>query len=246
MQLYVGDLGHVEVNLGAEFQGVLPFVIEDPRLLPQETDVKIRRVKFDRLRGGRDRLLIDFTAFAPGQLELPQIDLPQLPGFTLEGCRVNIVSMLGGADSLLILSNPASPLAVPGTALIIYGTSTLIVLILLFIMGMGLWGRPYLEGLLEAHRRRRLIRLMRNIGKRLWGKIPSGNVAGSSARCQEILRDLSAEFRSFLGYFFNCDCRAMTAAEFLLLPPLFSFSDNADSAVGLVAPLSLRDYFHRM
>jgi hypothetical protein len=108
-------------------------------------------------------------------------------------------------------------------------------MILLFIMGMGLWGRPYLEGLLEAHRRRRLIRLMRNIGKRLRGRIPQGAY-------REILRDLSAEFRSFLGYFFNRDCRAMTATEFSFLPPLFPFSKPAE----MISPASLGAYFHRM
>jgi hypothetical protein len=237
-RLYVGDRGRLVVTLGPGFQGIPAFVIEDIRQLPQGQDLKIHRLEFDHLRG-RERLHIDFTAFVPGQMELPLINLPQLPGLTLEGYHVTIASILGPADSLLVLSNPAPPLTVPGTALLIYGTSSLIVLALLVILGISIWGRPYLAELLEAHRRRRLIRLMRNIGKRLRGKISDGAY-------QEILRELSAEFRAFLGYFSGLDCRAMTASEFYFLPPLFSLETAAPAGADLISPSSLGNYFRLM
>jgi hypothetical protein len=248
-RIFVGDPGRL--ILGPGFKDIPPFIIDDPRRLPQGPDVTLHRLELERRRG-EERLLIDFTAFAPGQVELPPISLPQLPGVTLEGYRVTVASVLGNANPLnprgavpspvfpgpqagegiLVLSNPAPPLAVPGTALLIYGTSSLIVLVLLLILGGGIWGRPYLEGLLKIHRRRRLVRLMGAVGKRLREQIPQGEIPQGA--CQEILRELSTEFRAFLGYFYDQDrpgpfalrgrdCRAMTAAEFASLPPLFSF-----------------------
>ncbi|MDR1024277.1 MAG: hypothetical protein LBL56_01005, partial [Treponema sp.] len=67
-----------------------------------------------------------------------------------------------------------------------------------------------------------LVRLMGRTGRRLREGIAPG-------ACRELLRELSVEFRTFLGYFFDRDekgagvrnCRAMTAAEFLSVPPLF-------------------------
>jgi hypothetical protein len=248
-RIFVGDRGRL--ILGPGFGDIPPFIIDDPRQLPQGPDITLLRLELERRRG-EDRLLIDFAAFAPGQVELPPISLPQLPGVTLEGYRVTIASILGNADpfnprgaapspvfpdpqageGMLVLSNPAPPLAVPGTALLIYGTSSLIVLALLLILGGGVWGRPYLEGLLKIHRRRRLLRLMSAIGKRLRAQIPQENLP--QGKTQEILRELSTEFRAFWGYFYDQDrpepfalrgrdCRAMTAAEFASHPPQFSF-----------------------
>jgi hypothetical protein len=147
---------------------------------------------------------------------------------------------LEGAGSLLVLSNPAPPLAAPGTSLLIYGTASLIVVLLLLALALGVWGRPYLAGILETHRRRRLIRVMRKIGVRLGGKMSSDNVQGNAA---EILRELSGEFRAFLGYFSGRDCRAMTATEFFSLPPLFAKGgDNSDT----ISPPALGLYFRTL
>jgi hypothetical protein len=244
-QLFVGDRGRLAVSLGPEFQNTLPFIISDSRLLPQSPDLTLHRLEFDPRRG---QLLIDFTAFAPGELEVPPINLPQLPGFRPEGYRISIASTLGRGDSdpfvpqaggILVLSNPAPPLAVPGTALLIYGSSSLIILLLLLALGAGIWGRPYLQRLMEARRRRRLIRLMGDIGEKLRRKIPWGAY-------QEILRKLSVEFRAFLGYFFDPrsggDCRAMTAEEFGALPPLFAPAEGEEP----VSPSSLALFFHRL
>jgi hypothetical protein len=244
-QLYVGDRGRLIITLEPGFPELSPFVASDPRQLPQGPDLKIHRLEMDRLRG-QERLLVDFTAYVPGQIELPPVNISQIPGFSLQGYQVTVASILGGGDSLLVLANPASPLAVPGTSLLIYGTSSLIVFTLLFILGVSIWGRPYLSRLLEAHRRRRLIRLMRNIEKRLRGKIPRGAYTAGASYVEvyrAILRELSAEFRAFLGYFFDRDCRAMTAAEFFFLPPLFSLAPE-DAGAERIAPAALGSYFH--
>jgi hypothetical protein len=240
-QLFVGDQGRLILNLGSLFPEAASFTITDPWFLPQSPELRLQRLEFDSRRG---QILIDFTAFAPGELEVPPLKIPQLPGFNLEGCRVSIASVLSPGTSpqnggVLVLSGSVPPLAVPGTALLIYGSSSLMILGLLLLLGLGIWGRPYLGKLMEARRRRRLIRLMGNIGENLRERIPRTS-------CQAILKKLSVEFRAFLGYFFDgesgLDCRAMTAEEFDTLPPLFS------PAAGLqpVSPASLGNFFRRL
>jgi len=237
-RLYVGDRGRLIITLGPEFRGLSPFVAGDIRL---QGDVRIHRLELER-RQGIDRLLIDFTAYTPGLIALPPFIIPQMPGFKPESYTVTIASILEG--SLLVLSNPAPPLAVPGTSLLIYGTSSLIALVLLASLALGIWGRPYLAELLETHRRRRLIALMRKIGVRLGGKLPQGGAQGNAqGRAAEILRELSTEYRSFLGYFSGRDCRAMTATEFFSLPPLFAKGgENSDT----ISPPSLGLYFRTL
>jgi hypothetical protein len=260
-QLFVGDQGRLTLNLGSLFPETASFSVSDPWILPQSPELRLHRLEFDALRG---QLSIDFTAFAPGELELPPIRAPQLPGFSLEGCRVSVASVLAlegplSSQGILILSGPAPPLAAPGTALLIYGSSSLLILLLLLLLGAGIWGRPWLGKLLEARRRRRLIRLMGKIGEGLRERIP-----GASSR--EILRKLSLEFRAFLAYFFNNapdnrdlpvtadikssmgqgrpDCRALTAEEFGSLPPLFPPVEGKP-AVG-ASPASLGSFFRRL
>jgi hypothetical protein len=247
-QLFVGDRGRLILTLGPAVQDAAPFFIIDPQLLPQSPELRLHRLEFDPRRG---QIFIDFTAFAPGELEIPPFRVPELPGVILDGCRVIIASSLVRGDrgasfspeegGILVLSGFAPPLAVPGTALLIYGTSSLIILILLFLLGMWIWGRPYLAKLMEARRRRRLIRLMKSIGEGLRERIPLESY-------QTILKKLSVEFRAFLGYFFDPgsggDCRAMTAEEFYSLPPLFS-PEDADWAQP-VSPVSLGNFFRRL
>ncbi|MDR2746662.1 MAG: hypothetical protein LBB77_04365 [Treponema sp.] len=242
-QLFVGDRGRLTLNLGPGFTEAASFSVAEPRLLPQSPELRLHRLEFDARRG---QLLIDFTAFAPGELELPPVKIPQLPGFSLEGLRVSVASVLAPEASsrnggVLVLSGPEAPLAAPGTALLIYGSSSLMILILLLVLGMGIWGRPFLERLVEFRRRRRLIRLMGNIGADLREKVPQGSY-------QQILGKLSVEFRAFLGYFFDresgLDCRAMTAEEFKALPPLFSPVE--EEKVRPVSPASLENFFRRL
>jgi hypothetical protein len=247
-QIFVGDRGRLILTLGRELQNAAAFSIIDSRLLPQSPELRLHRLEFDPRR---NQVVIDFTAFALGELEIPPIQVPELPGVTLEGCRVSIASTLVRGDwsapsspeagGILVLSGFAPPLAVPGTALLIYGTSSLIILILLFLLGMGLWGKPYMAKLIEARRRRRLIRLMGTIGEGLRKRIPLDPD-------QTILRKLSVEFRAFLGYFFDSegggDCRAMTAEEFYSLPPLFSPAD--EDWAQPVSAVSLGNFFRRL
>jgi hypothetical protein len=240
-RLFVGDRGRLVLNLGPDSPEAASFSVEDPQLLPQSPELKLHRLEFD---APRRQLLIEFTPFAPGELELPPLAVPALPGFSPAGCRISVASALAPEGrpqdgGVLALSGPAPPLAVPGTALLIYGSSSLIILALLLLLGAGIWGRPYLFKLLEARRRRRLIRLMGKAGAGLREQIPRGP-------SQMILKRLSREFRAFLGHFFDAeggrDCRAMTAEEFAALPPLFPPAEGLRP----VSPASLGDFFRRL
>ena len=179
-----------------------------PAQLPGSRDVDIHRVALERRPGG-NRLAVEFVAFAPGILELPPIEVA---GETFEGLTVRISSVLGPSEPP-ILSPPALPLAVPGTALLVYGTIAAIVLSLLFASLVSLKGPLWFRGLLIAWRRRRMISAMLGAERRLRKALAKG------AAPRPVLDELSGEFRAFLSGFSGENCLAMTAREIGRLPP---------------------------
>jgi hypothetical protein len=222
--VFVGDKARLIVPLETVFAGIKPFVLEDAALLPRSRDIRIHRLEMER-RGGMPQLLIDFTAYIPGELELPPITELGIAGLT-----VNIASILGGGAEGLVLSNPAPPLPAPGTMFIIYGTVTGIILLILAIIGGRIWSKRHPGAFLERWRRRRLLYLMGKVEARLRLNLIKGNLDDYKGT----LASLSTEFRSFLGYFSNLNCRAMTAGEFFDFPPLLEWADvpggNAETA----------------
>jgi hypothetical protein len=156
---------------------------------------------------------VDFTAYAPGLLELPPIPLGD---GEIRGIRVDIASVLGSGKDAMVLSDPALPLPVPGTMLLIYASATGFLLLLLGGIGGSLWARKNLGGLLEIWRKRRLLALMRKTERRLRRRL-----SGDAGDYPALLGLVSAEFRAFLAYITGHNCRAMTAGEFFTLPSLF-------------------------
>jgi hypothetical protein len=190
-----------------------PFVIDDPAKLPQGVNLHLHRLELE-LWGGVPRLLLDFTAYIPGTLEIPPLLVSPASGNTgIRGLKVTIASILAADGESLILSNPAQPLPVPGTMFIIYGTVTGIILLLLALIGGSLWGRRNFGDILERIRSRRLIKLMGKIERRLRNKLLKGG-----GDYGEVLKTLSMELRSFLGSLSGLNCRAMTAGEFVSFP----------------------------
>jgi hypothetical protein len=216
--VFVGDRAQLVAPLGSAFAGMEPFVLENSARLPQTQDLRIHRLELEH-RGDLPRLLVDFTAYAPGVLEIPPF-----PELGISGLTVNIASILDAGGDGLVLSNPASPLPAPGTMFVIYGTVTGIIILLLAGIGGGVWGRRHLGDILERRRRRRLISLMGKVERRLRLNLLRGE--SGSTDYAETLACLSGEFRTFLGYFSGLNCRAMTAGEF------FSFSILGDAAAG--------------
>jgi hypothetical protein len=224
--VFVGDRARLVVPLGAAFAGAAAFVLDDAAQLPPIGDIRVHRLELERRGSGGSQLLVDFTAFAPGELEFPPFPEPGISGL-----RVNITSILDSGGEGLVLSNPAPPLPAPGALFIIYGTVIGIILLIFAIIGGRIWARGHLGTFLEKWRRRRLIGLMGKVERRLRLNLMKGDPG--SENYGETLALLSGEFRAFLGYFSGLNCRAMTAGEFFDLPPLVPGREDASGGGAL-------------
>ena len=204
--IFVGDPGRLIVPLSPYLSGIEPFILEALGDLPQAPDLVIRRIELER-RGESSRLLIDFVPYAPGTLILPALDFLPLPNL-----EVQVSSIL--TPSQMTLSEPASPLAVPGTSFLIYGTFTLVLILLALGIAGSLWGRSHFREFWERLRRRSLLRGMTKFLRRL--KQDCGLEKNEGP--EYYLSLLSAESREFLSLFTGINCRPLTSGEFLELP----------------------------
>jgi hypothetical protein len=222
--VFVGDPGRLAVPLGPDFLETRPFVFQNPEGLPRTKDLVISRMEKEN-RNGVPWLFIDFTAYAPGLVEIPSLVIPGPLGkdARISGLTVSIASIL--SPSSRILSDPAPPLAVPGTSLIIYGVFAGILVAVFLGIGANFWGKPCLRGVGDRWRRRRLIRSMERIVKRLRGEVLRGKYG--PGKSGEILSLLSGELRNFLSFLTGVNCRTLTAGEFQDFP-LFSFSQTGE------------------
>ena len=210
--------------------------------LPEHPDLLFRRIELER-RGGTSRLLIDFIPYAPGVLSFPPIafassgykipeDDPEEnlemtnPGsggsrqivpagpelLMLTGLEVNVASILD--QSQMVLADPAPPMSVPGTNLMVYGSLVLVLLLLFLGIACFIWARRHFRDLWERLRRRYLIRVMVKFLRRLRQECcleKNGNPS-------YFLSVLSGEFREFLSIFTGVNCRSFSAVEFRDLP----------------------------
>jgi hypothetical protein len=143
------------------------------------------------------------------------------------GLELTISSILDSEPRGMVLSGPAPPLSAPGTAVLIYGTILgLIVFFLLAVLGK-FWILPRLRGLGTRFRRRRMIRSMGRILRRLRNTL----VKDKSGAGAEVLRRVSQDFRTFLGFFASVNCRAMVPREFLGLSSLTGFPEGPGQAL---------------
>jgi len=168
-------------------------------------DIDIHRALLERRPVG-SRLTVEFTAYAPGILELPSI---VIAGEVFSGLTIEISSILEQDPSGKVLSGPALPLAIPGTSFLVYGSIILILFFLSLAFWILIWGRKSIKVWMAAWERKRLLAGMRGIEKRL-RKI----LARDDDTYRNILDALSMEFRGFLSHFTGEHCRAMTASEF--------------------------------
>lgn len=216
--IFVGDSGRLVVPLGQAFFGMEPFVLDNSGIFPESPFLVLKRIELEK-RGGVTRLLIDFIPYAPGTVPFPVLDLnslksgqtgseegAELPSIT--GLEVQVASILN--PSQMTLSDPAPPLAAPGTSFLVYGSFVLLLVILFLGTGLSLWGRRHFRELWERFRRRRLIRLMAKFLRRL--RQESGFEKDGKARYY--LTILSGEFREFLSLFTGVNCYSLSAEEF--------------------------------
>jgi hypothetical protein len=179
--------GNTEINIG---------YISSP-------DIDIHHVALERRPGG-SFLNIEFSAYTPGILKLPPFNVA---GEVFSGLTVEISSILEPGESGTVLSGPALPLAIPGTSLLIYGTISAGILLMLLTLWILFRGRTQMKGWLTVLKRRWLLVSMMDMERRLRKALAKG------AACRAILDVLSTESRNFLAGFTGENCRAMTAVE---------------------------------
>jgi hypothetical protein len=212
--IFVGDKGRLVTPLGQAFQGAMPFVREGPGTPAPGEEILISRMEMEH-RNGTARLLIDFIPYAPGIIELPPLELPAVQDepLVITGLKVPVASILD--SSSMALSPKAPPMAAPGTSFLIYGSSVLILLLLLGIGG-GVMGRSRLGRLREGFRRRRLIRAMERILRRGRARFHQNPLSPLEQR--EFLRGLVGEFRKFLTLYTGINYHSLTPSEIGSLP----------------------------
>jgi hypothetical protein len=212
--VYVGDRATLVIPLPGKAQASakdsgLSLESSGPRF-SSLGEIEIHRAVLERRAAG-SRLVVEFSAYMPGVLELPPVEIG---GEIFSGITVTVHSILGtGADASL-LSDPAAALAVPGTGLLVYGSLGAFAFALLLALWLIFRGRRLLKQWTQRWKRRRLIFYMGGIEKRL------RKILQKEGNRREILAVLSAEFRVFLSFFSGENCRAMTASESARLPPV--------------------------
>jgi len=212
--IYVGDPAVLIVPLPPS-TGVSGDVVMTGEF-PQDVNIDFHRIVLERRPSG-GRLLIEFSAYTPGVLQLPVFEIG---GEIFSGLSVTVNSTLGGSP---VLSGAASSLAMPGTAFLLYGSLAVFVFFLLFAMWFLFKGRVFLHGLFKKYKRLRLFFNMNQTEKRLQKALLKG------ADKRLILDEISLKFREFLSDFTENNCLSMTAAEFEnlssgeSLPPDFNF-----------------------
>jgi len=202
--IYVGDSASFVLPLPASSQNE-DFVITpyDTDLLPSDPNIDFHRIILERRVTG-SRLIIEFTPFAAGVLELPDI---KIGGDCFSGFAITVNSLID-SRSAPVLSTAASALAMPGTAVMLYGSMAIIVILILSALWFVFKGRAAISKLRERLKRRRLFKSIKNTEKNLYKLVLKG------AEKRKILDKLSDEFKNFLSIFIGHNCRAMTAREF--------------------------------
>jgi hypothetical protein len=204
----VGDSGRLVLPLGTAFSGVRGIVQASPEQLPKTGDLVISRIEIENIRG-RARLLVDFTAYVPGTIQFPPIEIAP---FVFPGIEVTIASILDTDPGAMVLSPYAPPVPVPGTMGIIYASALGIFVLILLSAALGIWGFPWFRRYRERLQKRRMIRGLSRTVKQLRSLLARDNEAGGTA-----LDRLNGELRRFLEFFTGRPCSSMVPREFLSL-----------------------------
>ena len=220
--VYVGDIATLVLplpRLAASEASEIALAPNSPGF-PSDPVIDFHRVILERRPTG-GTLLLEFSAFHPGLLHLPPIEIG---GERFTGLSVEIRSVIDKSGAGFELSPPAAALAIPGTASLIYGTLASLAALLLFTIWVLLRGRKYLAVLFLKWKRRRMLASMKYTGRRLQRAMLKGG------KSREILDTLSLEFRKFLSVFSGENCLSMTAREFDLEPEFFQITFEESSA----------------
>jgi hypothetical protein len=221
--VFVGDRAVLSIPLDDDTAAGIPGLVLEPSSpgFPAElaalADPVIHRLVLER-RGENARLFLEFSAWSPGRLEIPPFDIG---GVNFSGLYIDVSSILGTGETASVLSAPALPLAIPGTSLLIYGTVTAGIFILLAVIWAGIWGPKNFRNWIQKRKRLRLIRSLLGMERRIRRRLLKSGEKNYGA----MLNYLSIEFRKFLSLITGEDCRAMTAGELGKIAPLVTDAD---------------------
>ena len=209
-QIHIGDSAVLVMPLPAVSQDRADIILTpESNNFPEDEDIDFHRIILEQRVIG-SRLMIEFSVFVPGYIEFPVIEIG---GQRFEGIYITVNSII---DSRMppILSAPASALTMPGTAFLLYGSISALVITILLTIWFFLKGRKILDRLIIKWKCYRLFNSMKKSEKHLRRAIIKG------ADKREILDRLSDEFRDFLSVLTENNCRAMTASELKKIPEL--------------------------
>ena len=216
-RIFIGDQASLILPLPAAAQNYDDIILEkndslSDNIFPSDENIDFRRIILERRVTG-SRLIIEFTSFVPGLIGFPAIEIG---GERFSGLSVTVDSLISDRSDRF-LSPASSALAMPGTALMLYGSMALIAAVILISIWFVFKGRVILRKLTDKWKRYRLFNGIRNTVKFLQKEL----LKGTDKRI--ILDSLSEETRIFLSSLTGKNCRAMTAREFENLQPQGDF-----------------------
>ena len=203
--VYVGDHATLMISLPPSSSNLTDIILmPNSADFPYDTNIDFHRIVLERRITG-SRLIIEFTAFVTGLLHFPVIAIGDE---NFSGITVTINSVINSTASGLELFQPASSLAMPGTAIMLYGIITAFIFLFLLTIWFILKGRYLVEKLYAKWHRWKYFRFIDNTDKNLQKLLLKGE------NKRKILDILSVQFRIFLSFITGENCRAMTAGEF--------------------------------
>ena len=205
-QIFVGDPAVFVMPLPAYSQNENIIITPDTGAasFPRDANIDFHKIILEKRTTG-SRLMIEFTAFAPGTLEFPVIEIG---GEYFSGLSITINSLID-TKTPPVLSGAASVLAMPGTAIMLYGVMAALIIFILLAIWFVFKGRAILRELEKRWKRSRLFIFMRYKERRFQ------KAAAKGVNKRAILDKLSDEFREFLSILTGKNCRSMTSREFI-------------------------------
>jgi hypothetical protein len=220
--VFTGDEGRLVVPL----DGILPvtsrgnIVITDR--LPFNENIMVNRVEID-MRA--KQLLIDFTAFRPGVLEIPRIDavdaVDAINTADLPPLKVEIASILEREGYSIILSPPEKPLAAPGTFVMLLGGTAACIALAATMVFLAVNGPKHVHRFAEKLRCRLLVYRTKKAIIKTQYALAQGRVG-----IKEGVTAVEEVFKLFLSAFYRKDYASYSAEDFLS-DTLFSSSGGA-------------------
>jgi len=215
--VYVGDRARLVIPLGGIPVGSArrAALVDIRERLPHTKKVAIVRAKLERrtgtqhpesAKGGEYQILLDFIAYAPGVLALPDVEVG---GLLVSGLQVEIASILDAEGGNAELSPPAATLAAAGTAPLLYGLLFAFILFAASSAFLARKGLPLLQDALERRRRNLAARDMRRVLDRLHEKY-------TNLDANAVFSMLLPALREYLSLRAGVNCRSLTPGELAL------------------------------